>query len=70
VSPKMTAREAAFADKVFSGRPPGRIWLTNLPNGARKFTRPSPDGSILVNLGESRNFSGGVICPTNRIFEK
>jgi hypothetical protein len=51
-SRKMTPGEMAFADKVFAGQVPyDRIWLTNLSNGRRAFTWPSPDGSILMNLG-------------------
>src|SRR5207253_11493937 len=51
---QINAAEIAFADPVFSGEVPfGRVWLTNLSNGGRKFTWPNMDGSILVNLGNA-----------------
>jgi hypothetical protein len=53
-SRKITGDEMAFVDQVFTGQVPyGQIWLTNLSNGGRAFTWPSPDGSILMNLGEA-----------------
>ncbi len=53
-SRKMTGDETAFVDQVFTGQVPyGQIWLTNLSNGGRAFTWPSPDGSILMNLGDA-----------------
>ncbi len=54
MSRRMDDAEIAFADAVFTGQIQyDRVWLTNLSNGHRKFTWPSPDGSILVNLGDA-----------------
>ena len=52
---RMTAEEAAFADReVFGGRlPADRITLTNLSGiGGRAFVAPGGDGRIYVNLGD------------------
>ena len=54
MSRRMDDGEIAFADAVFAGQIQyDRVWLTNLSNGPRKFTWPSPDGSIVVNLGDA-----------------
>jgi uncharacterized protein with LGFP repeats len=52
---RMTGAEMAEADKVFGGQIPyGLVWLTNLSASQnRKFTWPSIDNSILVNLGDA-----------------
>jgi len=57
----MTDAERQMADRVFGGSIPyDRIILTNLTrDGNRKFTIPSFDNSILVNLGEAMEVPGG-----------
>ncbi|MGZ6870186.1 MAG: hypothetical protein ACXVHI_07780, partial [Frankiaceae bacterium] len=52
---RMADAERAEADKVFAGQIPyGLVWLTNLSaSNGRKFTWPSVDNSILVNLGDA-----------------
>jgi hypothetical protein len=53
---KLHDDEIAFADQVFAGQVPyGRIWITNMSNGGRSFTWPSPDSSILMNLGDAHS---------------
>jgi hypothetical protein len=51
----MTDEERQFASKVFLDRIPfDRVTLTNLSHGGgRKYTIPSIDGSILVNLNDA-----------------
>jgi hypothetical protein len=51
----MKPEEIAFADRVFMGKVDySRVILTNLTHdGGRKYTIPSIDDSILVNLGDA-----------------
>lgn len=71
---RMTASEITFADNgAFEGQVPyNRVWLTNLDNGGRKFTWPSIDGSILVNLGNAytspTNFTDSSYQALGQIF--
>ena len=63
---RMTGDEEAFADLVFAGQVPfSQIWLTNLSNGGRDFTWPSPDGSILMNLGDGESDPSHFVQPNS-----
>jgi hypothetical protein len=50
----MTEEERTFADRVFNGKVDfDRVTLTNMSQEGRKFTIPSIDDSILVNLDDA-----------------